>query len=170
MSRRLVSPPDGRILVNYSMGDDVCGSHRPAKTIIQLKCGSTLGRPKLLRWVWWLFCHFLIYKYRHDRKRWENAFWKLYKPQSASSLWICQLWLSWKCMYKICKWNTLALFYVYVLERIKQRVSFGWSGRRVPLVLWSKWRWRWSTEPSKYTIQEPRSAWVLCIIGVSLSQ
>ncbi|XP_056620153.1 cation-independent mannose-6-phosphate receptor isoform X2 [Triplophysa dalaica] len=40
---------DGRILVNYSMGDDVCGSHRPAKTIIQLKCGSTLGRPKFLR-------------------------------------------------------------------------------------------------------------------------
>ncbi|XP_051500970.1 cation-independent mannose-6-phosphate receptor-like [Myxocyprinus asiaticus] len=52
---------DGKILVNYSMGDDVCGNHQPAKTIIQLTCGSTVGHPKILRedkttcefWVEW---------------------------------------------------------------------------------------------------------------------
>lgn len=52
---------DGRILVSYSMGNNVCGNQRPAKTVIQLKCGSTVGRPKFLRednaacefWVEW---------------------------------------------------------------------------------------------------------------------
>lgn len=39
---------DGKILVNYSMGDKVCGNHKPSRTIIQLKCGSTMGHPKLL--------------------------------------------------------------------------------------------------------------------------
>lgn len=39
---------DGKILVNYSMGDEVCGNKKPAKTVIQLKCGSTFGHPKLL--------------------------------------------------------------------------------------------------------------------------
>ncbi|KTF71606.1 hypothetical protein cypCar_00044985 [Cyprinus carpio] len=37
----------GKILVNYSMGDEVCGNKKPARTILQLKCGSTVGRPKL---------------------------------------------------------------------------------------------------------------------------
>ncbi|KAI2652218.1 Cation-independent mannose-6-phosphate receptor [Labeo rohita] len=32
---------DGKILVNYSMGDEVCGNKKPARTILQLKCGST---------------------------------------------------------------------------------------------------------------------------------
>ncbi|XP_056125524.1 cation-independent mannose-6-phosphate receptor [Rhinichthys klamathensis goyatoka] len=39
---------DGKILVNYSMGGEVCGNKKPARTIIQLKCGSTMGHPKLL--------------------------------------------------------------------------------------------------------------------------
>ncbi|XP_050994418.1 LOW QUALITY PROTEIN: cation-independent mannose-6-phosphate receptor [Labeo rohita] len=52
---------DGKILVNYSMGDEVCGNKKPARTILQLKCGSTVGHPKLLKedktacefWVEW---------------------------------------------------------------------------------------------------------------------
>ncbi|KAB5540056.1 hypothetical protein PHYPO_G00096970 [Pangasianodon hypophthalmus] len=52
---------DGKILVNYTMGDAVCGNSKPAKTIVQLSCGSTVGRPKLLKedtaacefWVEW---------------------------------------------------------------------------------------------------------------------
>uniref|UniRef100_A0A672Q5X8 Cation-independent mannose-6-phosphate receptor-like n=1 Tax=Sinocyclocheilus grahami TaxID=75366 RepID=A0A672Q5X8_SINGR len=52
---------DGKILVNYSMGDEVCGNDKPARTILQLKCGSTVGHPKLLKedktacefWVEW---------------------------------------------------------------------------------------------------------------------
>uniref|UniRef100_A0A8C2E6T2 Insulin-like growth factor 2 receptor n=1 Tax=Cyprinus carpio TaxID=7962 RepID=A0A8C2E6T2_CYPCA len=52
---------DGKILVNYSMGDEVCGNKKPARTILQLKCGSTVGRPKLFKedktacefWVEW---------------------------------------------------------------------------------------------------------------------
>ncbi|KAM6964907.1 cation-independent mannose-6-phosphate receptor [Aplochiton taeniatus] len=39
---------DGRIQVNYSMGDAVCGNNLHAKTVVQLTCGSTLGRPKIL--------------------------------------------------------------------------------------------------------------------------
>lgn len=41
--------PDGKIQVNYSMGDAVCGNSKPAKTIVQLSCGSTVGHPKLLK-------------------------------------------------------------------------------------------------------------------------
>ncbi|XP_016329709.1 cation-independent mannose-6-phosphate receptor-like [Sinocyclocheilus anshuiensis] len=52
---------DGKILVNYSMGDEVCGNDKPARTILQLKCGSTVGLPKLFKedktaceyWVEW---------------------------------------------------------------------------------------------------------------------
>uniref|UniRef100_A0A8C1Z5G4 Insulin-like growth factor 2 receptor n=1 Tax=Cyprinus carpio TaxID=7962 RepID=A0A8C1Z5G4_CYPCA len=52
---------DGKILVNYSMGDEVCGNNKPARTILQLKCGSTVGHPKLFKedktaceyWVEW---------------------------------------------------------------------------------------------------------------------
>uniref|UniRef100_A0A4W4G3A2 Insulin-like growth factor 2 receptor n=1 Tax=Electrophorus electricus TaxID=8005 RepID=A0A4W4G3A2_ELEEL len=52
---------DGKIQVNYSMGDAVCGNSRRAKTIVQLLCGSTVGHPRLLRddmsvcefWVEW---------------------------------------------------------------------------------------------------------------------
>ncbi|XP_052442128.1 cation-independent mannose-6-phosphate receptor [Carassius gibelio] len=52
---------DGKILVNYSMGDEVCGHKKPARTILQLKCGSTVGHPKLFKedktacefWVEW---------------------------------------------------------------------------------------------------------------------
>uniref|UniRef100_A0A673MU85 Cation-independent mannose-6-phosphate receptor-like n=1 Tax=Sinocyclocheilus rhinocerous TaxID=307959 RepID=A0A673MU85_9TELE len=52
---------DGKILVNYSMGDEVCGNDKPARTILQLKCGSTVGHPKLFKedktacefWVEW---------------------------------------------------------------------------------------------------------------------
>uniref|UniRef100_A0A672PLU1 Cation-independent mannose-6-phosphate receptor-like n=1 Tax=Sinocyclocheilus grahami TaxID=75366 RepID=A0A672PLU1_SINGR len=52
---------DGKILVNYSMGNKVCGNNKPAKTILQLKCGSTVGHPKLFKedktaceyWVEW---------------------------------------------------------------------------------------------------------------------
>uniref|UniRef100_A0A8C1XXP6 Insulin-like growth factor 2 receptor n=1 Tax=Cyprinus carpio TaxID=7962 RepID=A0A8C1XXP6_CYPCA len=52
---------NGKILVNYSMGDEVCGNKKPARTILQLKCGSTVGRPKLFKedktacefWVEW---------------------------------------------------------------------------------------------------------------------
>ncbi|XP_030627174.1 cation-independent mannose-6-phosphate receptor [Chanos chanos] len=52
---------DGKILVNYSLGDPVCGNNISAKTVIQLTCGSTMGHPKFLRvdqntcefWVEW---------------------------------------------------------------------------------------------------------------------
>ncbi|XP_017311659.1 cation-independent mannose-6-phosphate receptor isoform X1 [Ictalurus punctatus] len=52
---------DGKIQVNYTMGDAVCGNSKPAKTVVQLSCGSTVGRPKLLKedkatcefWVEW---------------------------------------------------------------------------------------------------------------------
>ncbi|XP_076873911.1 cation-independent mannose-6-phosphate receptor isoform X2 [Brachyhypopomus gauderio] len=52
---------DGKIQVNYSMGEAVCGNSRRAKTVVQLTCGSTVGHPKLLRedmsacefWVEW---------------------------------------------------------------------------------------------------------------------
>ncbi|KAL7888463.1 hypothetical protein AOLI_G00034370 [Acnodon oligacanthus] len=52
---------DGKIQVNYTMGDAVCGNSLWAKTIVQLTCGSTVGHPKLLRedmttcefWVEW---------------------------------------------------------------------------------------------------------------------
>lgn len=52
---------DGKIQLNYSMGDAVCGNSKAARTIVQLSCGSTVGRPKLLKedmaacefWVDW---------------------------------------------------------------------------------------------------------------------
>ncbi|KAF5900285.1 cation-independent mannose-6-phosphate receptor-like, partial [Clarias magur] len=52
---------DGKIQVNYTMGNEVCGNSRQAKTIVQLSCGSTMGRPKFLKedmstcefWVEW---------------------------------------------------------------------------------------------------------------------
>ncbi|XP_060722164.1 cation-independent mannose-6-phosphate receptor [Tachysurus vachellii] len=52
---------DEKIQVNYSRGDAVCGNSKPAKTIMQLVCASTVGRPKLLKedtvacefWVEW---------------------------------------------------------------------------------------------------------------------
>uniref|UniRef100_A0A673C0F7 Insulin-like growth factor 2 receptor n=1 Tax=Sphaeramia orbicularis TaxID=375764 RepID=A0A673C0F7_9TELE len=39
---------DGKILVSYTAGDDVCGNGVKAKTVIQLSCGSTVGHPKLI--------------------------------------------------------------------------------------------------------------------------
>ncbi|XP_066532658.1 cation-independent mannose-6-phosphate receptor isoform X2 [Hoplias malabaricus] len=52
---------DGKIQVNYTMGDSVCGNSLKAKTIVQLTCGTTVGHPTLLRedkvacefWVEW---------------------------------------------------------------------------------------------------------------------
>ncbi|KAI5090811.1 cation-independent mannose-6-phosphate receptor precursor [Silurus meridionalis] len=52
---------DGKIQVNYTMGDAVCGNSKQAKTIVQLTCGDTVGHPKLLKedtascefWVEW---------------------------------------------------------------------------------------------------------------------
>ncbi|KAK3516697.1 hypothetical protein QTP70_022183, partial [Hemibagrus guttatus] len=52
---------DGKIQVNYSMGDAVCGNPKPAKIIVQLSCSNTVGQPKLLKqdmatcefWVDW---------------------------------------------------------------------------------------------------------------------
>ncbi|KAI4887672.1 hypothetical protein NFI96_014869 [Prochilodus magdalenae] len=52
---------DGKIQVNYTMGDTVCDNSQRAKTIVQLTCGTTVGHPKLLRedvtacefWVEW---------------------------------------------------------------------------------------------------------------------
>ncbi|XP_072542274.1 cation-independent mannose-6-phosphate receptor [Salminus brasiliensis] len=52
---------DGKIEVNYTMGDTVCGNSYHAKTVVQLTCGSTVGHPKLLHvdmtkcefWVEW---------------------------------------------------------------------------------------------------------------------
>ncbi|KAG5277427.1 hypothetical protein AALO_G00117480 [Alosa alosa] len=40
---------EGKILVNYTMGDAVCGSDLRAKTIIQLTCSTITGHPKLQR-------------------------------------------------------------------------------------------------------------------------
>ena len=40
---------DNRVLVNYSMGDSVCGNGKEAQTVIQLTCGSTVGHPTLIR-------------------------------------------------------------------------------------------------------------------------
>ncbi|XP_028996555.1 cation-independent mannose-6-phosphate receptor isoform X2 [Betta splendens] len=40
---------DGKIFVNYSAGDDVCGNGLKAKTVIQLSCGTVFGHPALLR-------------------------------------------------------------------------------------------------------------------------
>ncbi|KAJ8396207.1 hypothetical protein AAFF_G00020740 [Aldrovandia affinis] len=40
---------DGKIVVNYTKGDAACGNSLPAKTIIQLTCGNTVGSPKLVR-------------------------------------------------------------------------------------------------------------------------
>lgn len=42
-------PADEKIFVNYSAGDDVCGKGMKAKTVIQLRCGSTVGHPALIR-------------------------------------------------------------------------------------------------------------------------
>lgn len=39
---------DGKISVSYSAGGDVCGNGMKAKTVIQLSCGSTVGRPALI--------------------------------------------------------------------------------------------------------------------------
>ncbi|MEQ2182799.1 hypothetical protein GOODEAATRI_026009, partial [Goodea atripinnis] len=43
-----MSYADGKIVVSYSAGDDVCGNGVNAKTVIQLSCGSTVGHPSLL--------------------------------------------------------------------------------------------------------------------------
>uniref|UniRef100_A0A8C4YYE4 Insulin-like growth factor 2 receptor n=1 Tax=Gadus morhua TaxID=8049 RepID=A0A8C4YYE4_GADMO len=43
-----MSHADNRVLVNYSMGDRVCGNGKEAQTVIQLTCGSTVGRPTLI--------------------------------------------------------------------------------------------------------------------------
>ncbi|XP_070706018.1 cation-independent mannose-6-phosphate receptor [Pempheris klunzingeri] len=43
-----MSHADGKILVRYSAGDDVCGNGVKAKTVIQLSCGSTVGHPALI--------------------------------------------------------------------------------------------------------------------------
>lgn len=40
---------DERILINYSMGDAVCGNGSIAQTVIQLTCGTTVGHPTLIR-------------------------------------------------------------------------------------------------------------------------
>uniref|UniRef100_A0A8C6L0H5 Insulin-like growth factor 2 receptor n=6 Tax=Nothobranchius TaxID=28779 RepID=A0A8C6L0H5_NOTFU len=40
---------DGKISVVYSGGDEVCGNGLKAKTLIQLSCGSTVGRPSLIK-------------------------------------------------------------------------------------------------------------------------
>lgn len=52
---------DGKIQVNYTLGDLVCGNSNSAKTVVQLSCGNTVGHPRLLRedlstcefWVEW---------------------------------------------------------------------------------------------------------------------
>lgn len=36
-----------KIIVSYAAGDDVCGNGVKAKTVIELSCGSTVGRPTL---------------------------------------------------------------------------------------------------------------------------
>ncbi|XP_040919977.1 cation-independent mannose-6-phosphate receptor isoform X2 [Toxotes jaculatrix] len=43
-----MSYTDGKISVRYSEGDAVCGNGVKAKTVIQLSCGSTVGRPALI--------------------------------------------------------------------------------------------------------------------------
>ncbi|XP_028809164.1 cation-independent mannose-6-phosphate receptor isoform X2 [Denticeps clupeoides] len=40
---------DGKVQVNYSMGEVVCGNKLNAKTIITLSCGKVIGHPKLQR-------------------------------------------------------------------------------------------------------------------------
>ncbi|KAM4713477.1 cation-independent mannose-6-phosphate receptor [Anableps anableps] len=50
---------DGKVSVSYSAGDYVCGNDVKAKTVIQLSCGSTVGRPSLLR-VDKASCEFVI--------------------------------------------------------------------------------------------------------------
>ncbi|KAM9704645.1 cation-independent mannose-6-phosphate receptor [Menidia menidia] len=54
-----MSYTDGKVFVNYSEGDDVCGNGLRAKTVIQLSCGSTIGHPSLLR-VNTASCEFVI--------------------------------------------------------------------------------------------------------------
>ncbi|MEQ2262533.1 hypothetical protein XENORESO_014772, partial [Xenotaenia resolanae] len=54
-----MSYADGKIVVSYSAGDDVCGNGVNAKTVIQLSCGSTVGHPSLLR-VDMASCEFVI--------------------------------------------------------------------------------------------------------------
>ncbi|XP_048841603.1 cation-independent mannose-6-phosphate receptor [Brienomyrus brachyistius] len=52
---------DGKIQVNYTNNASVCKNRQPAKTVIQLSCGTTIGNPRLLRvdaeacefWVVW---------------------------------------------------------------------------------------------------------------------
>ncbi|XP_077442699.1 cation-independent mannose-6-phosphate receptor isoform X2 [Stigmatopora argus] len=43
-----MSYKDGKISVNYSAGDDTCGNGVPAKTEIQLTCGTTIGHPTII--------------------------------------------------------------------------------------------------------------------------
>uniref|UniRef100_A0A665V9G9 Insulin-like growth factor 2 receptor n=1 Tax=Echeneis naucrates TaxID=173247 RepID=A0A665V9G9_ECHNA len=43
-----MSYTDGKISVNYSAGDDVCGNGMKARTVIELSCGSTVGHPALI--------------------------------------------------------------------------------------------------------------------------
>ncbi|KAM4529814.1 cation-independent mannose-6-phosphate receptor [Fundulus diaphanus] len=54
-----MSHADGKIVVSYSEGDDVCGNGMKARTVIQLSCGSTVGHPSLLR-VDTASCEFVI--------------------------------------------------------------------------------------------------------------
>ncbi|KAM9355931.1 cation-independent mannose-6-phosphate receptor [Pholidichthys leucotaenia] len=50
---------DGKVLVSYSAGDDVCGNGVKASTVIQLSCGATVGRPTLIS-VDKASCQFLV--------------------------------------------------------------------------------------------------------------
>ncbi|KAG7219113.1 hypothetical protein INR49_019321 [Caranx melampygus] len=43
-----MSYADKKISVSYSAGDDACGNGVKAKTVIQLSCGSTVGRPVII--------------------------------------------------------------------------------------------------------------------------
>ncbi|KAF7662089.1 hypothetical protein LDENG_00246530 [Lucifuga dentata] len=54
-----MSYTDGKIFVNYSMGDDVCANGLKAETVIQLSCGSTMGHPTLIS-IDDAACEFLI--------------------------------------------------------------------------------------------------------------
>ncbi|XP_076026629.1 cation-independent mannose-6-phosphate receptor [Genypterus blacodes] len=43
-----MSYTDGKIFMNYSLGEDVYGNGLKAKTVIQLSCGSTVGQPSII--------------------------------------------------------------------------------------------------------------------------
>uniref|UniRef100_A0A3Q2ZJ59 Insulin-like growth factor 2 receptor n=1 Tax=Kryptolebias marmoratus TaxID=37003 RepID=A0A3Q2ZJ59_KRYMA len=54
-----MSYTDGKVVISYSAGDDVCGNNVTAKTVIQLSCARTVGHPSLIR-VDAATCEFLI--------------------------------------------------------------------------------------------------------------